>query len=148
MYEIISTISKYVFTVIIYIFIYTIIRLIYLDIRSMNRRAGISDRKHPYLKLLNRRDDLNFKVDESYVLNGSKTLGRSNKNDFAINDPYLSGSHAEFIAENGLFYLKDNGSTNGTFLNNARVGRDIVSLNNGDKIQVGQLTFIFVQDKG
>lgn len=147
MYEIISMILRYVFTIVIYVFIYTIIRLIYLDIRSINRRAGLFGEKHPYLKLLNRRDDLSFKVDESYVLSGNKSLGRLNKNDFAINDPYLSGSHMEFIAKDGLFYLKDMGSTNGTFVNNVRVGGDAVHLENGDKIQAGQLTFIFVQDK-
>ncbi len=147
MYEIISTIMKYVFTVVIYIFIYTIIRLIYLDIKSMNRRAGLTDKRYPYLKLLNRRDELDFKVDESYVLNGNKTIGRLNKNDIVIKDPYLSGSHAEFILEDGIYYIKDLGSKNGSYVNNVRIGSDAVPLDNGDKIQMGQLTFIFVQDK-
>ncbi|HHV98800.1 MAG TPA: FHA domain-containing protein [Clostridiaceae bacterium] len=147
MYEIISTILKYVFTIVIYIFIYSIIRLIYLDIKSMNRRAGISDRKYPYLKLLNRRDELNFRVDESYVLNGRKTIGRLGKNDFVINDPFLSGNHAEFFSEDGIYYMRDLGSKNGSYINNVRIGIDAVPLDNGDKIQIGQLTFIFVQDK-
>jgi len=146
MYEVISTILKYVFTIVIYIFIYTIIRLIYLDIKSMNKRAGLSDKKYPYLKLLNRRDELSFRVDESYVLNSRKTIGRLSKNDFVINDPFLSGNHAEFFSEDGIYYMRDLGSKNGSFINNVKIEYDAVPLNNGDKIQIGQLTFIFVQD--
>jgi hypothetical protein len=41
----------------------------------------------------------------------------------SLNDKFMSGKHAEIIAENGLWILRDTGSTNGTYVNNRRVDR-------------------------
>jgi len=146
MFETLSTILKYIFAIIIYIFIYSIIRLIYLDIRSMSAKAVSTSGKHPYLKLLNIREELPFKVEEIYVLDGNKTIGRSNNNEFVIKDPFLSGEHAEFLLRDGMVYVKDRGSKNGTFVNNERIGISEVCINNGDRIQVGSLSFILVKE--
>jgi len=146
MFETLSTILKYVFATIIYIFIYSIIRLIYLDIRSMSAKAVSPSGKHPYLKLLNIREDLPFKVDEIYILDGGKTIGRSNDNNIVIKDPFLSSEHAELLLKDGMIYVKDRGSKNGTFVNNERIGSDEVCINNGDRIQVGSLSFILVKE--
>jgi hypothetical protein len=40
-----------------------------------------------------------------------------------LNDKFMSGKHAEIAAENGLWILRDTGSTNGTYVNNRRVDR-------------------------
>jgi len=146
MFETLSTILKYVFAAIIYIFIYSIIRLIYLDIRSMSAKAVSPSGKHPYLKLLNIREDLPFKVEEIYILDGSKTIGRSNDNEIIIKDPFLSGEHAVFTLKDDMIYVKDRDSKNGTFVNNERIGGDEVCINNGDRIQVGSLSFILVKE--
>jgi hypothetical protein len=146
MFETLSTILKYAFAIIVYIFIYSIIRLIYLDIRSMSVKAVSPVGKHPYLKLLNIREELPFKVDEIYILDSSKTIGRSNNNEFIIKDPFLSNEHAEFLLKDGMIYVKDRGSKNGTFVNNERIGSGEVRINNGDRVQVGSLSFILVKD--
>ena len=41
----------------------------------------------------------------------------------SLNDKFMSSKHAEIIAENGLWILRDTGSTNGTYVNNRRVDR-------------------------
>lgn len=144
MFEIFSTILKYFFAVIIYAFIYSIIRLIYLDIRSMSVKMNSTSSDYPYLKLLNRREELPYKVDEIYFLEGIKTLGRSKDNDYTIKDPFLSGEHVEFSNIDDNIYISDKGSTNGTFVNSKRIGIEKVLLNNGDKVTVGNLSFILV----
>jgi len=40
-----------------------------------------------------------------------------------LNDKFMSSKHAEISAENGLWILRDTGSTNGTYVNNRRVDR-------------------------
>jgi hypothetical protein len=40
-----------------------------------------------------------------------------------LNDKFMSSKHAEIAAENGLWILRDTGSTNGTYVNNRRVDR-------------------------
>ncbi len=144
MFEILSTVLKYIFVTIIYLFIYSIIRLIYLDIRSVDTSVRKREKHVPYLKLINRREDLSFKVKEHYALNGVVLLGRSGKNDIVIADPYISGSHARFTPRDGQYYIEDLNSTNGTFVNDTRLKNEPKVLRNGDRIQMGQVEFVFV----
>jgi hypothetical protein len=52
---------------------------------------------------------------------GTNYLGRAFSNDFKIEDPSVSGSHARIVVEGDLITLKDLGSTNGTFINRSQV---------------------------
>ncbi|NLY43755.1 MAG: FHA domain-containing protein [Clostridiaceae bacterium] len=146
MFEILSSIFKYIFIIIIYLFIFGIIRLIYLDIRSINEHGKRINEKYPYLKLINRREKLNFKVQESYILDRSKIIGRSSKSDIVIQDPFLSAKHAFIKVEGDKYILEDLESTNGTYVNNRRVENELVLLKNGDRIHIGQLDFLFVRE--
>ncbi|WHH59353.1 FHA domain-containing protein [Petroclostridium sp. X23] len=146
MFEILSSIFKFIFILIIYVFIFGIIRLIYLDIKSLNDHGKKTNEKHAYLKLINRREKLDFKVHESYIIDKDKTLGRASKNEIVIQDPFLSGRHVRFLSENNTYFLEDLESTNGSFVNDTRAGNEPVVLKNGDRIHIGQLDFIFVQE--
>jgi len=55
MFEIILLLVKVVFTLVIYLFILGVIRLIYLDIKSMSVSKVHNAGFYPYLKLINRR---------------------------------------------------------------------------------------------
>jgi len=53
---------------------------------------------------------------------GVTTFGRRAENSVVIQgDPYVSGSHAQIIADGDVFRLTDVGSTNGTLLNGRRL---------------------------
>lgn len=147
MFEILSSLLKYIFITIIYVFIFAIIRMIYLDIHSMNK-TGAAGSGMPYLKLINRRDSLNMKVEESYVLDKSMTLGRGGNNGISVADPYLSKKHAVFMSQEGGFYIRDLESTNGTFVNGRRLEDMPVRLKDGDRIHIGQLDFLYVAERG
>lgn len=59
-------------------------------------------------------------------------------------DPYVSGSHAQLIAENGAVRLVDVGSTNGTLLNGQRLAIDEpIVLSSGDLVVIGGSTLRF-----
>ena len=146
MYDLFSTILKYFFMTVIYAFIFGIIRLIYLDIKSMSRQKEKPAEDLPYLKVINRRDLLEFKVQDSYVLDGSLTIGRSKKNQIIINDPFLSTQHARFVHEEDSYLLQDLQSTNGTYVNGDRVGKEPALLKNGDRVSIGQTDFLFVHE--
>lgn len=147
MFELLSSLLKYIFTTIIYLFIFSIIRLIYLDIRSMNSQSRTSNGNFPYIKLINRRDSLDFKVEESYVLDNNRVIGRAMNSEISIADPFLSSRHARFLLKEGKYYLEDMGSTNGTYINSNRLGMIPVALKDGDKIRAGQMDFLFVSAK-
>jgi diguanylate cyclase (GGDEF)-like protein len=67
------------------------------------------------------------------------SLGRSGENLFQLSDPTVSRRHAfVWMDSRGLFYLRDEGSTNGTFLNGQRLeSRRPARVENGDRIQLG-----------
>lgn len=79
----------------------------------------------------------NFTLDQP-----QHSIGRADNNDIVILEATVSGKHASISNENGVYYISDLGSTNGTFVNNKRI-RAKQLLNNGDSIQMGaaQLRF-------
>ncbi len=48
-------------------------------------------------------------------------IGRNPSNDIVIDNPCISGFHAEIICENNNYFLKDNRSANGTYINNKEI---------------------------
>ncbi len=143
MYSLISLAFKYIFIIIIYLFIFSIIRLIYLDIKSINT---VTLEGGAYLKLINRIDSLPYKMREHYSIDEELTLGRHSENDIFIKDPFVSKKHFKIVEDENDFYLEDLESANGTYLNKERV-EDVVKLSNGDIIKVGNIEFLFV-DRG
>ena len=129
----------------IYLFIFGIMRLIYLDINSEKLRSRRTKGNYPYLKLLNQREHLNFKVEESYIVDKNLSIGRTSDNDIVLSNPFLSKKHARLIVREGQVYLEDLGSKNGTFLNENRLNKyDNALLRNGDKIRLGNVEFLFI----
>lgn len=140
MFNILSLVFRYLFILIIYLFIFGIIRLIYLDIRSIGGNVVQED---TYLKLINRKDTLPFKVKEVYPLAANVIIGRKNESDIVIKDPFISTQHAQITLDEGAYFLEDLNSANGTYLNDERI-MDVVKLQNGDRIKIGQIEFLYV----
>lgn len=146
MFDQISLIVKYFFVLIVYLFIFGIMRLIYLDIKSMSRKKTHSKGKHSYLKLLNRRENLSFKIDEAYTLDRSLSIGREDRNGIVLGDPFLSKRHAQFTVKDGKVFLEDLKSRNGTFVNGNRLkNEEVIALSDGDKIKMGNIEFLFIK---
>ncbi|HUV04925.1 MAG TPA: FHA domain-containing protein [Armatimonadota bacterium] len=77
------------------------------------------------------------------VVPGPNTIGRGAGNSIVLgDDPYVSSSHAELIADDSGLWLVDVGSTNGTVLNGTKIApNERVAVNLGDEIAIGQSTF-------
>src|SRR5437763_1229499 len=69
-------------------------------------------------------------------------IGRLATFEVALSDSSVSRQHAELAATNQGWVVRDLGSTNGTFLNGARVGRAEQSVRTGDILQFGDITMI------
>ncbi|MDU3457435.1 MAG: FHA domain-containing protein [Peptoniphilus sp.] len=146
MFELISQVLRYVFIILIYLFIFSILRLMYLDVKSITSGGGSLD--EAYLKVVNRLDSLNFKMQEYYVIEGDISLGRSSRNDVVIKDKFVSKNHLLIREKNQRYYLEDLGSANGTFLNGVKIDpNELIELQNNDKIGVGFIQFIFVDKR-
>jgi pSer/pThr/pTyr-binding forkhead associated (FHA) protein len=87
-------------------------------------------------------------VIESISLDKNKTLtiGELPDNDLVIDDPAVSGHHAEIENEDGLFYITDQQSRNGTFINDELIISRILA--HGDVITVGKHVLEFCYGEG
>ena len=81
--------------------------------------------------------------------NESYTIGRTDSCDIAIPDATISGHHCTlFQAEEGVYMLRDEGSTNGSSLNGEALepGQEVL-LKHGDIFQLGGIEIMFDTDE-
>ncbi len=76
---------------------------------------------------------------------GVTTFGRRAENSVVLrDDPYVSGSHAQVIAEDDVFRLTDLGSTNGTLVGGKPLTANLpVVLEAGDEVAIGGTVYRF-----
>lgn len=140
-FNLLSSVFKYVFIVIVYFFIFRILKLIYMDISSLDLGG---EREEAYLKLLNKRVSIPYKVKEYYSLGDGLSFGRLGDNDVVLDDQFISKHHAKIVKDEGFFFLEDLNSSNGTFLNGSKI-QDVAKLKDGDRIGMGALQFIYLE---
>ncbi len=78
---------------------------------------------------------------------GAFYIGRINGNDMIMPDYAISKRHAIIDVEDGHYFLRDAGSTNGTKLNGTRLGKKRVRLKDKDVIGFARYEFTFLNPK-
>ena len=78
---------------------------------------------------------------------GSFYIGRINGNDMIMPDYAISKRHAIIDIEDGKYYLRDAGSTNGTKINGSRLAKKRVMLKDKDVIGFARYEFTFLYPK-
>jgi hypothetical protein len=78
---------------------------------------------------------MEFPVDRPSV-----RIGRGSGNDIVLQDSQSSRHHAEISRQGDQFFIRDLGSTNGTFVNGQRITAPH-PLNPGDQVRIGETTF-------
>ncbi|WP_129347327.1 GGDEF domain-containing protein [Sorangium cellulosum] len=74
---------------------------------------------------------------------GAIECGRSIQTDIPLDDEAVSRRHARISWSGGSYVVRDLGSTNGTYVNDACV--DERSLRDGDQVKIGRTIFKFIQ---
>ena len=88
-------------------------------------------------------DDEDFGVDFK-VLEGKNTIGSNSINDITVSDKEVSGSHALLLCRNDKFVIRDEMSSNGTFINETEISpSQPVDLSDGDIVRFGKTNFLF-----
>lgn len=70
-----------------------------------------------------------------FFVEDEATIGRAAQNDIRLRDTEVSRRHARIFRRDGEFVIEDLRSSNGTYVNGARVDRRV--LKDGDEIQMG-----------
>ena len=82
---------------------------------------------------------------EHFVPQGERTtIGRSPECDVFLDDVTVSRKHAVLVRRDDGYYIEDQGSLNGTFLNRKRIDA-AERLENGDELQIGKYKLTFLE---
>jgi FHA domain len=139
---------KIAFLVLLYLFIWRIVRTASRDLRLPQEsfilapsgpasvqasRPGPRTGRLVVLKSADLGEGEDFELDSTQV-----TIGRGGQNDISIaTDEYASARHARFEPREDGVWVQDLGSTNGTYLNGARLEQPR-RLTTGDIVRVGE----------
>lgn len=150
------TILKYVFLAVLYLFFLRVLRAVWIELREP--KVATIDRMVPSAETLlvpaitrsgpdpGPPDPNNVLVEVTpdgteirrFLLGNETSLGRSPGCGIALpDDTFVSQVHARVFRRDGRVWIEDLGSTNGTYVNDARIGPP-VSLEVGDRVQLGQ----------
>ena len=134
--EIVITVARYGFLVLLWIFVFTVVGVIPRDLlagaRSSRlvaapRGVSVTSSGRP-AKVKRGRAAHNLVVTEG-ALAGTRltlgeaqiTIGRAEDSTLVITDDYASARHARLVPRGGQWFVEDLGSTNGTYLDRAKV---------------------------
>ena len=135
--EIVITVARYGFLVLLWIFVFTVVGVIRRDLfagaRSSRlvaapRGVGAVGGGGKPAKVKRGRAAHNLLVTEG-ALQGTRltlgeapiTIGRAEDSTLVITDDYASARHARLVPRGGQWFVEDLGSTNGTYLDRAKV---------------------------
>ncbi len=139
---------KIAFLVLLYLFIWRIVRTASRDLRlpqesfilAPSGHAGVqAARRGPHAGRLVVVRSADLDEGQDFELDSAQlTIGRGRQNDIAIgSDEYASARHARFEPRQDGVWVQDLGSTNGTFLNGARLEHPR-RLSPGDVVRIGE----------
>ncbi|ADL68189.1 FHA domain-containing protein [Thermoanaerobacterium thermosaccharolyticum] len=132
MYQLAANILKYVLLLLIYLFLYRVFKIIYLDIKGVRREREVTKAKLVSLSGMG-----------SFNLFEVTTIGRADDCDIVVENPYVSSKHAMIRKKGKKFVIQDLNSTNGTYVNGKRV-KNIARIKNNDVIKFGNEEYRFL----
>ena len=124
-------------TAVLYTFLGLALYIIWRDLKQTGRSAVAH-----HLRVLSIPQDSPLAEGDELPLQPVTYLGRDPACTIVIQDDAASGRHARLHQENGIWWLEDLGSRNGTMLNDLPLVRQI-SLTEGDVIGIGTIQFRF-----
>jgi pSer/pThr/pTyr-binding forkhead associated (FHA) protein len=80
-----------------------------------------------------------------YDLEGDIVLGRGDRAEIRLEDPFASARHARVFEQGNIMVIEDLGSTNGTYLNEELL-QTARPLYPGDRVRIGESEFAFEVD--
>lgn len=164
MLDLLLTVTRYLFLMLLYLFVFQLIRLMFRDLKSPGEHVvgsaakkstgGYPDEPQQLdiiplpgvdagLVVL-ASDDPGLSPGTVFSLEGEITFGRGSTNTIVMVDPFASMDHAAVFSKSGQYWIEDLGSKNGTFINEVRLNNPTV-LADGDRIRIGGVTLQFVR---
>ncbi|MCS6836295.1 MAG: FHA domain-containing protein [Anaerolineae bacterium] len=85
---------------------------------------------------------------KTFALKGDEVIvGRSVRNDIVLDDSEVSAVHCRLVRVLDDYEIHDSNSTNGTFVNERRVGEEGFMLAHGHRIQIGDTVLLYLNSE-
>lgn len=140
-FHVVSSLFKYVLVILIYLFVYRVVRVVFLDISEVGTRTSLLPSRHAYLIKMN--CGRNLQTNFFYPLVKKRiVLGRAESCDIKVADIYVSAEHLCLSRDGGRWTAEDIGSQNGTFVNGIKISQPYL-LDDRDVLKVGDTEFQF-----
>ena len=140
-------ILRLLFIVLLYLFLMQVVIAITRDLRKTAAASESLENKAPpvvgHLIVVDSGPS-NILPGTRFDLSPQTTIGRGPTNTIQLVDNFISSEHTRLWFRNGLWYVQDAGSTNGTYVNN-QPAREALAARFGDIVQVGFIRFKLAQ---
>ena len=140
-------ILRLLFIVLLYLFLMQVVIAITRDLKVTAASAALESKTPTVRGHLVVLDGSNMLAPgTSFDLQPETTIGRGPANTIQIPENFISGVHSQLRFHNGIWYVMDADSRNGTFVNNQKLepGKPLVA-KPGDIVQVGFIHFKLTQ---
>lgn len=140
-------ILRLLFIVLLYLFLMQVVIAITRDLKVTAASTASEQKGPPVLGHLVVIDGSNSLMPgTSFNLEPETTIGRGPTNTIQLPDNFISGAHTRLRYHNGLWYVTDAGSRNGTYVNGQRSDPgQMLTAKPGDLVQVGFIRFKLTQ---
>jgi hypothetical protein len=144
--ESLLTILKFCLLAVLYLFFVRVLRAVWSEIRGVRQPAAAPPprARRERAPRASGRASARLRIVEpasargrTFTLADELTLGRAPGCQISLDDTYVSQLHARLFRKEGVLYVEDLGSTNGTYVNRKKVTGPIV-FRKGDRLQVGK----------
>jgi hypothetical protein len=134
--EIVNTVARFGFIALLWIFVFTVVGVIRRDLFAGSKTSrlvaaprGVGVGAGPAPAKAKRGRAAHQLIVTDGALAGTRltltgapiSIGRAEDSTLVITDDFASARHAQLVARNGQWFVEDLGSTNGTYLDRARV---------------------------
>jgi pSer/pThr/pTyr-binding forkhead associated (FHA) protein len=147
--QLVLDLLKWVFLILLYLFVFRAVRAIYLELRpptarrpARQRSAAPAPSRPPSRK--QKKAPTKATVVEgsrdkgrSFPLGKELLIGRADKCQLVLDDTYVSQMHARIFPRGDGVVIEDLGSTNGTYLNRQRI-TSATEVQRGDRVKIGK----------
>lgn len=127
---------RLLFLLFLYLFLIAVVRVLVRDLRAAAREPDTELGRLVVVESPNGEPP----AGSVFALDAITTLGRNVNNTIVVDDPFASTEHAVLTYRGRTWYVEDVGSTNGTYVNGARID-GVAPIGYGDEMHVGQVRF-------
>ncbi|OGO73181.1 MAG: hypothetical protein A3G84_05980 [Chloroflexi bacterium RIFCSPLOWO2_12_FULL_71_12] len=138
-YQLALWLVRLAFLIVLYLFLVRAFASLW---RALRTEAELASRPALAYLVVQRSHAHGPRVAERLPLRTVSTLGRDAGNDVVVNDDAASARHAIVELADGVWWIEDQRSTNGTLLNGARIGRR-ERIRDGDVVDIGGVSLRF-----